>query len=41
MKINGRILAFTATPTLHQCEYDDYIEDTDGTVTIKSISIIL
>ena len=29
MKINGRILAFTATPTLHQLEYQDYIENPD------------
>tara|TARA_B100002019_G_scaffold76542_1_gene66096 strand:+ start:191 stop:1891 length:1701 start_codon:yes stop_codon:yes gene_type:complete len=27
MKINGRVLAFTATPTLHQQEYDEYIID--------------
>ena len=27
MKINGRVLAFTATPTLHQQEYDEYIFD--------------
>ena len=29
MKINGRVLSFTATPTLHQSEYDDYIHDGD------------
>ena len=38
MKINGRILAFTATPTLHQCEYEDYIENTDGTTTDQKYS---
>lgn len=27
MKINGRVLAFTATPTLHQQEYNEYIID--------------
>ena len=29
MKVNGRVLAFTATPTLHQQEYDEYIIDGD------------
>tara|TARA_B100001093_G_C26797969_1_gene1002031 strand:- start:57 stop:1772 length:1716 start_codon:yes stop_codon:yes gene_type:complete len=38
MKINGRILAFTATPTLHQQEYKDYIENPDGTNTNEKYS---
>lgn len=29
MEINGRVLAFTATPTLHHQEYDEYIVDID------------
>ena len=38
MKINGRILAFTATPTLHQQEYKDYIENPDGTFSDEKYS---
>ena len=38
MKINGRILSFTATPTLHQQEYKDYIENPDGTYSDEKYS---
>jgi len=35
MQINGRVLAFTATPTLHQQEYNDYIIDGDKVTNQK------
>lgn len=35
MQINGRVLAFTATPTLHQQEYNDYIVDGDKVTNQK------
>ena len=38
MKVNGRILAFTATPTLHQSEYDQYILDHKGNSTGEKFS---
>ena len=37
MKINGRVIAFTATPTLHQQEYDEYIEE-NGKLTSEKFS---
>ena len=37
MKTNGRVLAFTATPTLHQQEYDEYIEE-NGQLTNEKFS---
>jgi len=40
MEINGRILAFTATPTLHQLEYGDYIENPDGTLSGEKYSAL-
>ena len=37
MKVNGRVLSFTATPTLHQSEYDEYIEES-GEITDQKFS---
>jgi len=38
MRVNGRILAFTATPTLHQSEYNQYILDRKGNSTGEKFS---
>ena len=37
MRDNGRVLSFTATPTLHQSEYDEYIEER-GAITNQKFS---
>ena len=38
MKQNGRIISFTATPTLHQSEYNEYIRDSKGNPTDEKFS---